>query len=174
LGDDAWSIAEQSQLEEIVLALLSYEREDARERSRVTIGCDTDILTERVPGMPLAPGTYTRVTIHDDGRGLDPLSRNAVFEGFLSKPGEESPGPALARAYAIVREWGGDIAFFTEPFRGSTFLVYLPHYQAPALPPPLPVAESAPEPVVEASIPEPEVVRETILLVEDEAGIERW
>ena len=43
LGNDAWAIAEQSQLEEIVLALLSYEREDARERSRVTIGCDTDI-----------------------------------------------------------------------------------------------------------------------------------
>jgi PAS domain S-box-containing protein len=171
LGDDVWGIAEQSQLEDIVLALVSYEREDARERSRVTIGCETDVLTERVPGMPLAPGAYTRVTIHDDGRGLDPLTRNAVFEGFLSKPGEASPGPALARAYAIVREWGGDIAFFTEPFRGSTFLVYLPHYRAPALPPPLPVPEPMPEPVVEPPGPEPEIVRETILLVEDEAGI---
>jgi two-component system cell cycle sensor histidine kinase/response regulator CckA len=172
LGDAVWAMAEQSQLEEVVLALISDEREDARERSRVTIACETGILTERVPEMPLAPGTFTRLTIHDDGRGLDPLQRNSIFEGFLAKRGESGPGPGLARAYAIVREWGGDIAFYTEPFRGSTFLVYLPHYKAPALPPALPVAERPPEPVVEPPpIPEPEIIRETILLVEDEAGI---
>jgi hypothetical protein len=33
------------------------------------------------------------------------------------------------------------------------------------------VVEPAPEPVVEPAIPEPEIVHETILLVEDEAGI---
>jgi CheY-like chemotaxis protein len=90
-----------------------------------------------------------------------------VFEGFLSKQGETAVGPALARAYAIVREWGGDIAFFSEPFRGSTFLVYLPHCVAPVVSEPAPVVE--PEPVIVE--PPVEIVRETILLVEDEAGI---
>ena len=159
------ALVERTQLEEIILALISRDREDARERSHVSIGCDIDTIAEHLPGMTLAPGQYTLLTIHDDGQGLNQASRATVFEGFLSKPGEKASGPALARAYAIVREWGGDIAFFSEPFRGSTFLVYLPHCAPPA--------EVVPEPAVEPPPPEPpvEIVRETILLVEDEAGI---
>jgi PAS domain S-box-containing protein len=171
-GDAVWAMAEEKQLEEIVLALISPERADARERRLLTISCEIDTITDYVPGATLAPGTYTRLMVHDDGRGMDTAKRNAVFEGFLSKPGESSAGPALASAYSIVREWGGDIAFFSEPFRGSTFLVYLPYYMAPA-PVAEPAAEPAPEPVVEAPLAEApaEILRETILLVEDEAGI---
>lgn len=164
-AETVWAHVEEAQLEEIVLALVSRDREDARERSHVSIGCDVDTITEHVPGMTLAPGAYAVLTIHDDGQGLNRASRAAVFEGFLSKPGEKTAGPALARAYAIVREWGGDIAFFSEPFRGSTFLVYLPYCAPPA--------EVVPEPAVEPPPPEPpvEIARQTILLVEDEAGI---
>jgi PAS domain S-box-containing protein len=164
-SDPVWALAEEEQLEEIVLALISQDREDARERSHVTIGCEVDTINEYATGTTLAPGTYARVAIHDDGRGMDPATRSAVFEGFLSKAGEKSAGPGLARAYAIVREWGGDIAFFSEPFRGSTFLIYLPHHAAPALP--APECETAPEVVVETLVAE----LPTILLVEDEAGI---
>lgn len=164
-GEAVWAIADEAQLEEIVLALISHEREDAKERSHIAIGCEIDTVAEHVPGTTLAPGAYARLAIHDDGRGLNRANREAVFEGFLSKQGETGAGPALARAYAIVREWGGDIAFYSEPFRGSTFLVYLPHCAAPE--------EPSPEPVAETAVPEPpvEAVRETILLVEDEAGI---
>jgi len=167
-GEAIWARAEQGQLEEIILAMISRDREDARERSHITIGCEVDTIAEYLPGATLAPGTYTRVAIHDDGRGLDRASGDAVFEGFLSKQGEKNPGPALARAYAIVREWGGDIAFFSEQFRGSTFLLYLPHYATP-----LGIPAPAAEPVAEAPVPAPpaEIVRETILLVEDESGI---
>ncbi|MGA3187921.1 MAG: response regulator [Bryobacteraceae bacterium] len=171
-GDAVWALADEAQLEEVVLALVWHEREDAQERSHVTIGCEIDRITEYAPSTTLAPGVYARLAIHDDGRGMDAAKRGGVFEGFLSKPGEKTTGPALARAYAIVRQWGGDIAFFSEPFRGSTFMIYLPHQVVPALPAPEP--EPAAPPVVEASVeepPVPEIVRETILLVEDEAGI---
>jgi len=165
-SDAVWAQVDEGQLEEVILALVSREREDARERSHVSIGCEIDTITEHLPGMTLSPGAYAVLSIHDDGQGLDRANRAAVFEGFLSKQGEKTSGPALARAYAIVREWGGDIAFFSEPFRGSTFVVYLPHCAAPV--------ETVPEPPEETvAIPElpVEIVRETILLVEDEAGI---
>jgi signal transduction histidine kinase len=161
-GEAVWALAEEAQLEEIILALTSRDRQDARERSHVSIGCEIDTITEYLPGMTLSPGAYAVLTIHDDGQGLDRSNRAAVFEGFLSKQGEKTSGPALAWAYAIVREWGGDIAFFSEPFRGSTFMVYLPHCATPV--------ETVPEPVAIPELPV-EIVRETILLVEDEAGI---
>jgi PAS domain S-box-containing protein len=169
-NENVWAMADEEQLEEIVLALISHDREDARERSHLSIGCEIDTIDEHVPGATLAAESYARLTIHDDGQGLDRANRAAVFEGFLSKQGEKTAGGSLARAYAIVREWGGDIAFFSEPFRGSTFLVYLPHCAAPAEVEPEPAAEPVAETPVVAE-PEPEVVRETILLVEDEAGI---
>jgi PAS domain S-box-containing protein len=168
-NEAVWGMAEEAQLGEIILALVSHDREDARERSQVSIGCEADTVTEHVAGMTPAPGAYARIAIHDDGQGLNQVNRAAVFEGFLSKQDEGAAGPALARAYAIVREWGGDIAFFSEPFRGSTFLVYLPLANAP-----IEIAAPDAEPVpVEAAVAEPpvEIVREAILLVEDEAGI---
>ncbi|HTB10174.1 MAG TPA: response regulator [Bryobacteraceae bacterium] len=165
-SDTVWALADEGQLEEVVLALVSHDRDDAKERSHLTIGCDIDTITEHVPGMTLAAGTYARITIHDDGKGLDQAGRAAVFEGFLTKHGETTAAAGLARAYGIVREWGGDIACFSEPFRGTTFLVYLPYCAAPAER--AVEAPGAQGPVVEIPV---EVVRETILLVEDEAGI---
>ena len=165
--DTVWAMAAEGQLEEIVLELVSHDREDARERSQVSIGCEIATIAEHLPGATLAPGTYALLTIHDDGQGLDRANRAAVFEGFLSRQGDKTAGMALARGYAIVREWGGDIAFFSEPFRGSTFLVYLPHCAAPVEVPPVPMEKI--EPVVEP--PPVEIIREMILLVEDEAGI---
>jgi hypothetical protein len=169
-GDPAWALASAPQFEEAILALVSHEREDAKDRANLTIGCHIDALAEGVPGTTLAPGVYTRIAIQDDGRGLDEGKRKAAFDAFMAKPGEKPNGLALSRAYAIVREWGGDIALFSEPFRGSTFLVYLRHCESPK---PLAIPEVAPEPVVQAppALPAPEPVRDTILLVEDEPGI---
>ncbi len=168
-----WASADPGQLEEIILALVSSAREDAQERSRVTIGWEVDAIPERVAEATLKPGMYARITIHDNGRGVDAARRATVFESVLAgKDREKSAGPGLARAYAIVREWNGDIAFGSDPFRGSTYMLYLPH-----VPPEPPQVEIPPvEPPTEA-VAEPapvvpvEPMRETILLVEDEAGI---
>jgi two-component system cell cycle sensor histidine kinase/response regulator CckA len=154
------ALASLEQLEEVVLALVSADREDARERSHVTIGCRTDVLNEYVPAATLQPGMYTVITIRDDGRGLEPEKRAGMFESLLAK---DPAANALARAYALVREWGGDIAFTSEPFRGSTFTVYLPHCEAPGEPALASITAAA-----ELAIEE---TRETILVVDDEVGI---
>lgn len=173
-NDQVWASADPDQLEEVFLALVSSAREDARERSRVTIGWELDFISEQLPGATLKPGTYARILIHDNGRGVDAAKRVTVFESMLAgKDPEKSAGPELARAYAMVREWGGDIAFASDSFRGSTFTVYLP--MAHAEPPPLPdsktpAIEEAPA-AVETPAPPVEPMRETILLVEDEPGI---
>ncbi len=177
-AEGVWAMADPIQLEEIILALVSSAREDAHERSRVVIGWEIDTLTEQMPEATLKPGMYARILITDDGRGADAAGRMTIFESVLAgKDPAKSAGPGLARAYSIVREWEGDIAFASEPFRGSTFMLYLPY--VPPEPPPVeilaasvapsePAAEPAPAPVEVTPVEPP---RETILLVEDEAGI---
>jgi two-component system, cell cycle sensor histidine kinase and response regulator CckA len=184
--EPVWASADPVQLEEILLALVSSAREDAQERSRVTIGWEVDAIAEQLPEATLKPGLYARILIHDNGRGVDAAKRVTVFESVLAaKDPEKSAGPELARAYAIVREWGGDIAFASDPYRGSTFILYLP-YALSEIPgatqveiPPQPVEDSEPVAEVPAAVdstPVPveipaEPMRETVLLVEDEPGI---
>ncbi len=150
-----WAQANRQQLEEILAALVSAVKE---QRARVTITCDTAVITEQLAGATLAPGNYARLTLAIPGRGMDPEKRKAIFESFLHKETDKPVGAALARAYALVREWGGELGFESESAQGSTFTMYLPLAEAePAQP--------------KASTAAAESLRETILVVDDEAGI---
>ncbi len=160
-----WVAADKGQLEEVILALVSGAREDARERTKVTLWHGPQTIQEdrRVSGSTLAPGSYVKLVIQDDGRGLAPSQKAAIFEHFLTaKDPEKSIGPALARAYRMVREWGGDIAVSSEPQRGMAFSVYLPA----AVP-----AAAAPPTVEAQPVAEPQSAPDAILVVEDEPGI---
>ena len=152
-----WAKANRKQLEEILAALVAAVKE---QRARVAITCDTVAITEHVAGATLAPGSYARLTLAIPGRGMDPEKRKAIFESFLHKETDKPVGAALARAYALVREWGGELSFESEATPGSTFTMYLPLAEAQ-------VETAQPNTPTAAG----ESLRETILVVDDEAGI---
>jgi signal transduction histidine kinase/CheY-like chemotaxis protein len=127
-----WAVADAVQLREILLPLVRAACEGAAE-PRATIVCDT----------VSQPSAMARITISGNGRGLDADKLAAVFEAFVAKD-PKSAGPALARAYSIVHEWGGDIEVSSD----ARFSIYLP-LGAPATSP----------------------QRETVLVVDDEANI---
>lgn len=162
--EPVWAEANAAQLEEMILALVSPERADAKERSRVNISCTLEVIAEQVPSATLRPGAYAAITIRDNGRGMEASHRPEIFEGVLAK---EASAAAIARAYSTAREWGGDIAFSSEPFRGSAFTIYLRHAR-PSEEEPAAQPQAAP---AEAPAPAEKPLRETILLVEDEPGI---
>lgn len=157
-----WAMADPVQFEDAILAIVSIPSPAAR---RLKITCDVESITEQLSRATLGAGKYARVTIHDDGYRMDEARRRALFEAALApKDPATSPGPALARAYATVREWGGDIACTSELSGGSSFIVYLP-YCEPEVP-----ARTAAIPTAPAASPA-DKTRQTILVVEDEAGI---
>jgi two-component system, cell cycle sensor histidine kinase and response regulator CckA len=154
-SEPVWAMADEAQLAEAILTLAS--REGGKAGSRIAISCQTEVLTEKMVGATLQPGVYIRLTIRNDG----PMDAGmGVFENVLAK----GSGQDLARVYATVREWGGDIGFSSDPIRGSASTMYLPFAQ------PMPKPELVAAPVEVVAQPEPEKST-TILLVEDEAGI---
>jgi CheY-like chemotaxis protein len=165
----AWAKADAEKLSVVVLTLASSDREGTQDRTRLTVTCDIDVVAERLPVSPLAPGKYARIVLRDDGRSLQPKQLAAIFDPALH--GAKTEGLAMTQAYSLVREWGGDIASAAEPLHGTTFAIYLPYApldEEPSSPIAAPVAVEEPEP---QPVPEPEPLRETILVVDDEAGI---
>ncbi|MEI9814743.1 MAG: response regulator [Acidobacteriota bacterium] len=164
-----WAMADPEQLAAAILTIASHDHEGTQGRTRLSVSCDLDSVAERLPFTVLAPGSYVCITLRDDGKGVESSKIAAIFDPILHATHGEGLG--LARAHGVVRHWGGDIAVASEPQRGTQFSLFLPAaaveviVPAPAATPP-PAPEPEPVPV-----PEPEPVKETILIVDDEAGI---
>jgi len=127
-GERILVFAEDTRLDEVILALVASLTRDALENSCLTITCSLETVSELVPGAVLTPGSYARVTVKHEGRGLDLELQGGLFESFRNAANsKQSTRFALSRAYTVVRSWGGDIAFSSEPNRSAEFLLYLPH-----------------------------------------------
>ncbi|HSP67543.1 MAG TPA: response regulator [Bryobacteraceae bacterium] len=160
------AMADPDQLGEVLSAVIAGTRESSRERTRITIEWEVETVSERLSPTALTAGKYARITVRDDGRGLDAEQVAGVFDPVLSKatdPATFQPGLALARAYSVVHEWGGDMAFASEAGKGSTFSIYLPYIESEGA---RQVAVARP-----AARPRTSGDRETILVVDDETGI---
>ena len=160
------AMADPGQLGEVLTAVVAGPRKSTpRERARISIAWDTEAIVERLSPTALAAGRYARIILHDDGHGLDAEQAAGVFDPVLSKTGDPASTAAalaLACAYSLVHEWGGDIAFSSEPGRGSTFMIYLPLVEPEGAAVVRPAVRSTPQRATEST---------TILVVEDEAGI---
>ncbi|MBK9031287.1 MAG: response regulator [Myxococcales bacterium] len=108
----------------------------------------------------LPRGSYVRISVADDGEGMDPATRERIFEPFFTtKDLGRGTGLGLATVQGVVHQHGGHIAVDSAPGRGSTFVIHLPRTAAVAAAPPVEV----------------EVGRgaETILVAEDEDALRR-
>jgi PAS domain S-box-containing protein len=75
----------------------------------------------------IVPGEWIRLTVSDDGRGMDEATINRIFEPFFTtkKPGEGT-GLGLPIVRAIVNSHHGTIRVRSTPGVGTTFEVYFP------------------------------------------------
>ncbi|WP_051327049.1 hybrid sensor histidine kinase/response regulator [Desulfatibacillum aliphaticivorans] len=78
-----------------------------------------------VPNMP--PGGYVKISVSDQGQGIDEGIRDRIFEPYFTTKGVgEGTGMGLALTLAIVTKVNGFINVTSIPGRGSTFDLYFP------------------------------------------------
>ncbi|MBD3646448.1 MAG: response regulator, partial [Pseudomonadales bacterium] len=117
-----------SQIDQILVNLVVNARDAIDKSGSITIetACvDVAGSSDAMPEMPA--GKHVRLSITDDGVGMDEQLAGAIFEPFFTtKPPGQGTGLGLATVYGIARQNAGDVRVESEPGKGSTFHVYLP------------------------------------------------
>ncbi|MEY4387517.1 MAG: hypothetical protein RLY20_2800, partial [Verrucomicrobiota bacterium] len=107
------------------------------------------------------PGQYVVLRVRDTGTGIPPEILDRIFEPFFSTKGpDKGTGLGLSTVMGIVKGHGGFLQVYSQPGQGSTFTAYLPAERAGS------DTELVTKPAVEFR-----GQGETILLVDDEAGV---
>jgi signal transduction histidine kinase/ActR/RegA family two-component response regulator len=88
-------------------------------------GGTIEVRAENVPDPSGGEEPRVRISIRDQGRGIEPEVQGRIFDPyFTTKPG--GSGLGLATAYAIVAKHGGQIAVESTQGEGTLFTVHLP------------------------------------------------
>lgn len=104
-----------------------------------------------------AKGRYVRISVADNGCGIDSETMKRIFEPFFTTKGPgKGTGMGLPSVYGMVKSHGGAVKVESSPGKGSKFSLSFPVYEAG-------LDESRPEP-----LPDEKRAKLRILLVEDE------
>ena len=75
---------------------------------------------------PASTPTEACLTVSDDGPGIDPRSRDRIFDRFYTADSVSGSGLGLAIARELARAMGGDVVLVPRRGRGATFNLILP------------------------------------------------
>lgn len=165
-GGGLWPIRmDPAQVDQILANLCVNARDAIQGNGRITIETHNLSLGEDdCAGIPdSSPGDWVRLTVSDNGSGMDQVTVRQIFEPFYTtKAMGKGTGLGLPMVYGVVHQNGGFISVASEPGEGTTFEIYLPRFRGS-------IREEVP-PAPEAL---PRGHGEGVLIVEDEPSIMR-
>jgi two-component system sensor histidine kinase EvgS len=159
--EDLWSVkVDPTQIDQVLVNLFINARDAISGIGQISIHTSNCILDEKYAASQvykIAPGDYVKLSVSDNGCGMDKETLTHIFEPFFTtKTLVSSPGLGLSFTYGAVKMNAGFINVFSQIGQGTTFDIYFQRVKA---------TEITKQTIID--VPTSAAV-ETILLVEDE------
>ena len=127
-ADSVTVICDPSQIYQVVINVCTNAGQAIRDIGQIELTLEAT----KIDGIECFDGTklhgnYAKLTITDDGAGMDGETQSKIFDPFFTtRDSAQGTGLGLSIVYGIVRHSAGGIVVSTQQGKGSTFEVFLP------------------------------------------------
>ena len=159
--DEIWAVnVDQKQIEQVLLNIYINAWQAMPNGGELYLRTENVILDDqRGKLFHTLPGKYVKISIKDNGEGMDEATMQRIFEPFFTtKAIGTGTGLGLASAFGIIKNHNGYIDVHSRPGNGAVFTIFLPATEEKVR-------------ITEKKVVELAPGNETILLVDDEKAI---
>lgn len=160
------TVGDPTQLMQVLVNLVTNAKDAMGGAGRLRIAAEPLEIVDEYTSVSHAasPGEYIAIAVEDDGHGMPADIVEKIFEPFFTtKAPGKGTGLGLATSLAIMRSHGGFMQVYSEPERGTRFVVGLPVCSESA------ATADAPSPANRT--PLPQGAGELVLVIDDEETI---
>jgi two-component system cell cycle sensor histidine kinase/response regulator CckA len=128
--------ADLRQVEQILMNLAVNSRDAMPNGGTILIATSNVELDESYSRWrpEVTPGSYVMLSVSDTGCGMDTKTMARVFDPFFTTKGPgEGTGLGLSMVHGTMKQSGGHVCVESEPGRGTTFNLYFPRINQPAV-----------------------------------------
>ncbi len=162
--DELPVLGDPGQVEQAIINLALNARDAMPTGGELVLTTALEILDEGIARahVPMPAWQYAVLRVSDTGHGMSAQTQARVFEPFFTtKDVGKGTGLGLSMVYGTIKQSGGFIFVDSEVGHGTTFQLYFPKTDRPAVAPADADAEPAERPRG----------HETLLIVEDETAV---
>ncbi len=125
IADDLWAAdVDLGQISQVIHNVALNAHQAMPEGGVISVKAENSYI-DASNAVPLSQGRYVKITIKDQGNGIEPENIERIFDPyFTTKP--KGSGLGLAVCHSIIKKHGGIIKAESEVGVGSQFVIYLP------------------------------------------------
>lgn len=157
-------LADPGQIEGALINLTANSRDAMPDGGQISIVMENiSVAAESPEARVLSPGEYVRLTVEDDGEGMERNVADHAFEPFFTtKSVGKGSGLGLPSVYGFAEQAGGAVTIDSDVGQGTCVSVYLPQ------------SDEQVDETENLAVPEIKGEQETVLVVEDEEGVREY
>lgn len=119
-----WSEIDEGQISQVITNLIINADQAMPEGGVIKVLAE-NIIIRPANALPLKEGNYIKITIEDQGIGINQEHLHKIFDPYFTTK-QKGSGLGLATTYSIIKNHDGLITAQSKVGVGSTFCLYLP------------------------------------------------